>query len=374
MAKVLKMSYRKIVPFLVISLLLSIVLSVGNAEASSDSDAKAYAMLFLEKVVGLKTDDLQNLTLRVNSGVTPLTNISSTTLEGRINYRNIDYIISMFFGKGIFYHFSMYPYIYSETFAPKVSLNDRLVIAKNALENYQASFNASHCVGFAQMVPASTQLSNSTLEEGNKALEITCYDSYRVSGELELRWYEKVGGFKIPALSTCIGVSETGLVVLFGDNLGRYTVGSTDVAVSEEEAIKTAMPYIENYSKEHNRNVISVSADLSYSVDSFALRGDSSAIYPTWLVAAWFDDIKTDIFGYAVLLWADTGEVYDNGAQGAFIDSNQGQPSYFLYVIAIVMVGVIFALSVILLRRRGEKTMFESKRKAILSTCSAISL
>jgi hypothetical protein len=51
-------------------------------------------------------------------------------------------------------------------------------------------------------------------------------------------------------------------------------------------------------------------------------RGDTSLSYPLWVVTAVFAEelfssgFHGRVFGYAVLIWADTGEIRSKAAQG----------------------------------------------------------
>ena len=237
---------------------------------------------------------------------------------------------------------------------PEVSLDDCLTIAENAITNYQAFFNVSHCSGFAQMIPDTMQLSNFAAEEGNKLLEINCSGSANQFNAVTLRWFEKVDGWKTPFMSTMMKISEKGVVVSFVDNLSKYNVATTGVTVSETEAINAAMPYIESYAEENNRRIGPVEATLAYSVDITALRGDPHLIYPIWSVFGYFESSHEDhIVAYGVMLWADTGEVYHQEPQGYFDDSSQDIPSYIFIVIVAVVVSLFF-VSLVLIKRRGK--------------------
>jgi hypothetical protein len=86
--------------------------------------------------------------------------------------------------------------------------------------------------------------------------------------------------------------------------------------VTAEEALKTAMPIIEQYAVDNNLTVVTVNATLCLSVrDISAVRGNCSQSYPEWLVDADFETVNY-IYGYSVLIWADNGEVRSAVPQG----------------------------------------------------------
>lgn len=315
---------------------------------------RSQVLAFLEHVAGFDMNEVQEISFNVTHGVIEgLNSVPHTGVSGRVTYRNTNYTLAMIFEEEQFWYFQMNPFSINQT-GPKVSLNDCLTIAENAITNYQAFFNASHCSGFAQMIPDTMQLSNFTAEEGNRVLEIYCSGSANQFTDVTLRWFEKVDGSKINSMSTVIEISETGVVVSFVDNLSKYKVATTEVSVSETEAINTAMPYIESYAEERNRRIGPVEATFEYSVDVMAHRGDPHSIYSMWYVFGYFESSNEDhIVAYGVMLWADTGEVYHHGAQGFFDDSPQDIPLYIFIVIAAVVVS-LFSVGLVLLKRRRK--------------------
>ena len=346
---------RRVLVFAVVFFFLVILVSsVGFVDSSSDSYVRSQVLTFLEQVAGVDMSEVQEISFNVTSGTLGVFySVPQTGVSGRVTYRNTDYSLAMVFEEEQFWFFSMTPFSINQT-GPEVSLDDCLIIAENAITNYQAFFNASHCSGFAQMIPDTMQLSNFTAEEGNKLLEINCSGSAKQFNAVTLRWFEKVDGSKTPFMSTVMKISETGVVVSFVDNLSKYKVATTVVTVSETEAINAAMPYIESYAEENNRRIGPVEATFAYSVDITALRGDPHLIYPIWSVFGYFESSHEDhIVAYGVMLWADTGEVYHQGAQGYFDDSSQDIPSYSYIVIAAVVVSLFF-VRLVLIKRRGK--------------------
>ncbi len=93
--------------------------------------------------------------------------------------------------------------------------------------------------------------------------------------------------------------------------------------ISEEEALKLAMPYIQSYASENNRTIASVNATFYTQIrDRNGLRGNTSESYPEWWVLADFVRVEDWnnpehwIIGYSVLIWADTAEIYSAHVQG----------------------------------------------------------
>ena len=102
---------------------------------------------------------------------------------------------------------------------------------------------------------------------------------------------------------------------------------STEGCISSDQAYSVAIPYIREYAQENNRIILRI--DISFwnsSRDSSGTRGDSSLRYPEWTVSAIFakdylnphsdEGDPYGVFGYAVSIWADTGQLYYKCAQG----------------------------------------------------------
>jgi hypothetical protein len=253
-----------------------------------------------------------------------------------------------------------------------VSPNDCMIIAKNAINNYGDVFNAAYCLDFAQMVPTSLQTQNFTIDKNNISIEITYYDSANQPEYVKVQWYEKADGNKLAFMSTSIVIAKNGLVISLIDNLAIYDVATTQVNVSEEQAIDTAMPYIEAYAKENNRVTTSVNAVFFYSVDSISVRGNNRLIYPQWTVSAGFDNSnKSGVYGYAVMLWADNGEVFHYVPVEVLRPITQNSPPY-IPIMIMFAITVALALLSIILNSTLSRTKSQRKNQYLKSTVKSV--
>lgn len=90
--------------------------------------------------------------------------------------------------------------------------------------------------------------------------------------------------------------------------------------ISSDQAYRTAIPHIREYAQENGRLILRI--DITFwnsSRDMEGQRGNDSSRYPLWVVSAGFLNNPFDewpIFGYTVLIWADTGEIRHEGAEG----------------------------------------------------------
>ena len=101
-----------------------------------------------------------------------------------------------------------------------------------------------------------------------------------------------------------------------------------DGCISAAQAYRTAMPHITEYAEENGRLIMEIDVTFwNASRDSFGRRGDTALSYPMWVVEAGFakDLFSTEytlegypqsVFGYAVLIWADTGEIRSECPEG----------------------------------------------------------
>lgn len=102
---------------------------------------------------------------------------------------------------------------------------------------------------------------------------------------------------------------------------------STEGFISSDQAFSAATPYIKEYAQGNNRIILRI--DISFwnsSRDDSGIRGNLSLSYPVWEVSATFasdylspHSVEGDpygVYGYSVLIWADTGQLYSKGAQG----------------------------------------------------------
>jgi hypothetical protein len=122
-------------------------------------------------------------------------------------------------------------------------------------------------------------------------------------------------------------------------SIPEATPNSTNqsVLLTKDEALKIAMPLIEQYASENGRAISSVNATFCPSIrDIYGSRTDNPTpfqpihdqSYPQWTVEAYFEPIKdssipentiihtSEVSGYCVLIWADNGQIRDASVQG----------------------------------------------------------
>lgn len=101
--------------------------------------------------------------------------------------------------------------------------------------------------------------------------------------------------------------------------MGLYKMSTTQIALTEKDALELSTPLINVYAEENGRTVESIEAEFTYVADYYSNRGDNYLVYPQWTVSATFDNTsKENIDGYSVLIWGDSGEIHSHGAQGNY--------------------------------------------------------
>jgi hypothetical protein len=159
---------------------------------------------------------------------------------------------------------------------------------------------------------------NSTITYGNTKLETTTSEKYE-----SFRWTYTYNGIEAPSKCVSLGY-ENGFLKYFVDNWDLYTIGGTEVKVSEEQAISTAMDQARTFSwnmgtgnstlkvKDYNvANAMVWETLFCSNLDVATPRSqDPFMLYPIRHVWVSLDKFYPgNVYGFNVYVWADTGEV-----------------------------------------------------------------
>jgi len=196
-----------------------------------------------------------------------------------------------------------------------------LEMAKDFLDKYQTYSAASYYSTLRSMLDSIEADKNVTKTFENVKLEVTVTASYT-----DFRWKYFFNG--VEATSKCVVLNfRQGFLKYFIDSWSLWTIGSTDLNVSEEEAIEIAMNATENYSWNVSMgddpqvtvtefNIVGVSETTlqigNYPTKNKSRDGDPLTLYPGWHVKLYFDKLYPgQVYGLNIGIWADTGEVHD---------------------------------------------------------------
>jgi hypothetical protein len=196
-----------------------------------------------------------------------------------------------------------------------------LEMAKAFINKYQTYSGASYYGMLRPMLDNVEADKSVTKTSGNAKLEAT------VDGNsTSFRWTYMINGVEAP--SKCVALYfEQGFLKHFIDTWDLYKIGSTDINLSKEEAVKIAMDRAKNYSwrvgvggdswiEVTEFNIVGVSQTTldfgNYISKKDARGGDPLTLYPGWRIHLYFDKLYPgNVYGLNVGVWADTGEVHD---------------------------------------------------------------
>jgi len=195
-------------------------------------------------------------------------------------------------------------------------------MAKDFLNKYPAYAEASYYSTMRSMLDNIEANKNTTKTVGDIKLEITV-----TANRTDFRWKYCFNG--VEATQKCVVLNfKDGFLKYFIDTWSLYTVGSTDLIVSEEEAIEIAMNTAENYSWNVSMggdnppvtvtefSIVGV-FETELSLGNYPTKNDSRGgnpltLYPGWHVKLYFDKLYLgNVYGLSIGIWADTGEVND---------------------------------------------------------------
>lgn len=334
----------------------------ANGVYAFQDPAEDLAFKFLERVARINAEkNYSMISFNTSTGKIPNSQHFQTTIrvvfsDGQNKFETLTTLI-----KERFWMYFLYPLSWEDS-ENELTLEDCLIIANQAVEEYRVNFDAEHCGIFAQMLSTAIQTQSLIVEDNNYLLKINCTESCSTQWEkfhyAQIQLFEKINGqFVTPFRAVYISVSKNGLVTEFVDNLGVYNVVTTNINVSQQEAINIATPYIKAYAQKHQQEITTINAKCEFIKDISGCRGESFAIYPQWHIMAMFDKTNEEgIFGYSVMIWADNGKVYHHEPQGCYLSEKKATFSFSWEPILVAAIALAIGLCIYLgkIPRRGR--------------------
>jgi hypothetical protein len=159
----------------------------------------------------------------------------------------------------------------------------------------------------SSLISTVEEIENTEITQGNTKLKIT------ISGNnVEVLWLYTENGVDFSPKSLSL-VFENNVLKELTDGWFLFTIGSTEVTVSRDEAIQMARNAVQGFTWEANGVVVSdfnVLQDPVSAVFHPTLRQEGVALIPYWEVTLYLDKVYPGGFNrLAVGIWADTGEV-----------------------------------------------------------------
>jgi DNA-binding transcriptional ArsR family regulator len=186
--------------------------------------------------------------------------------------------------------------------------NDLIENAKVALDRYKAYSGDEYLTEMSSLLNSLNKTENTEVTQGNIKLRVTVTGSG--SGELLWMYTENGIDFEPKGLRMTF---ENHFLKEMTDGYFFFTVGSSSIDVSKEEAVAIAKSYVKTLSSSINGTVISGFSVLDEPVSvEFAPhpRPDSTGLVPYWYVVMRLDKVYVgNINTITVGIYADTGQV-----------------------------------------------------------------
>jgi hypothetical protein len=344
--------------------LSSIVIYRHSVECSaSTTNLQSVALQFLEQVAGFNTSDYQ---MNASSLSEPewmwgAHHFGNSVTADIINSRGESKAF-LHFIDGTFWYFQLDSSSWENFGTNELSFDDLLKTLIKVVNGYQAFFNASYCSDFAQLASSALQTQKLSVENRDFSLQIQRGSSALPRG-IYATCYSKIDGENTSNFrSMQVGISKTGVATDIVDGMMIYYVATTNVTVSEEQALDMAEPYIQAFAKKNQREVTAITTAFRYERDGSEERGDTLAIYPEWTVSALYNQVSVYntsegyAYGYSVVIWADNGGFAVNEPAYGWPPTTNGNVGLlFLLIPAVIIMIFVLASGLYLYDRRKTK-------------------
>jgi hypothetical protein len=250
---------------------------------------------------------------------------------------------------------------------PKAS--DILDTAKDTLDRLQAFSAKDYLPTMRSMLNSVTELQNSKTSNANFTQEIA------VNGnDVTMSWEPFANGLSNQQNKLYLEFKD-GNLMFFADYLGTYNIGSAEIKISEQEAIKIAIEHARAYSYMQGDETVSNITVLDSPVIaniSLQNRGNNT-LYPLWDIRLPLDKMYPGgVTAFHVSIWADTGEVsyitpigYGGDPNAVAPESQAATPSptqvaldHSLAIVAALVAAtatvVVIAASVLFIKKRSK--------------------
>ncbi len=181
-----------------------------------------------------------------------------------------------------------------------------LDVAKDVIQRY-SSFKDDAYEEMNSMLAAVNTSENTEITEGDTKLQVS------ISGNnAQILWLYTENGVDFSAKSVSL-VFENNVLTELTDGWYLFTVGTTEVTVSQEEAVEMALDAVQDFTWEADGTVVSDFNVLQEPITVIfhpTTRGENLELIPYWQITLYLDKVYPG--GYnriAVGIWADTGEV-----------------------------------------------------------------
>ncbi|TRZ51782.1 MAG: hypothetical protein D4S01_04110 [Dehalococcoidia bacterium] len=175
------------------------------------------------------------------------------------------------------------------------------------LQRYQTYTGDSELETMKNMLDTVDATKNTTKTTDNVKITVT-----NTAESTSFEWKHSFNGADYAGMTVSF---RNGSFYSFSDKRNIYTIGSTDVNISKEEAIILSYKYVENLTwtigdeEVTDFNIVEEGTDPELLTRS---RDEPLKLYPYWYVLLYLDDLYSgNVRHIQVMFWADTGELID---------------------------------------------------------------
>jgi len=379
-------------PRFLVALILMTVLSVSfvqlPAAYSAELTAPEKTMMFLEDVVEVDVAKY-NVTLASNWVDYPphwgglAEELVRYNLDGG-NESNLR--VTCRFREDTIHSYSLQVSKGSPFFADPQPTN-LLDAAKEFLERYQTNSGASYTQEMRKMLDKIEETKDATITSGNIKLtvlnqEVQNYPAEAVDRTL-FEWTYTVNGVDAPQNVVRVTFEE-GVFKSLVNDWDLYSIGSSEVNVSREEAINLARNAAEDYTlriylEDGLTDVEFNLADEPARAELFMYPRETLTVYPFWRIELYFDKYYYSAYGIQVGIWADTGEIEsceslsglgpiaeedptESSTEQTLTSENDGTVSSMNMYIIILATATIIAIGIATLAYKKKHKSLESEK------------
>ena len=276
---------------------------------SNTSDNAAEAKTLIQDVLQIDTSNYQMTLLSDTVQVrTDLDGIVEEIMQYSLVNTASRFDLTLRFRNG---HFSLFqinqlegapnfPLVYTE---PQPT--DVVQACQGLLERYESAFNDSYMAQIVSLMASANDLTTDQTFENTK-LQLSSYDG---DADVSLMYTNNGTDFQAKSINL---VYTNNALTEFSDDWFLYKVGSTQINISQAQAVQIAMNAVKNYSWNANGTQVSNFQVLNSPVSAELYpkpRTDNLTLYPYWYVTLHLD--KTYPGGVSEIgvgVWADTAQ------------------------------------------------------------------
>lgn len=372
---------KKLYAFIVLSALLVAFFVQFNAASAATTVDTAEVLVFLKDVVQLDTSKYEaTLTTKATNYWPWLDGFAQTTGQYTLDSTGLVdstgqcgtsiVTVSFTFWDEKLISCSIYEESQGPTLYSKQPATDLRAAASDFLQRYQAYTDDAQLTQMRSLLNTVEVTANTTKTVDNLSIEV-----YIEEDKTFFTWGNTLNGADYSRLRLKF---QNGQFASFGDDRSFYELGSSEVNISQEEALDIALKRVESFTYTYKgKNITLTSANIvkedSLLYFSFLNRTKRFEVYPIWIVDLPLDDLYPGNIAFIkVMLWADSGEVISCEALGYGFpfeepyltptpftentepDNNGEAPSAVYIAVACVVIAISIAVVAVFLKKRRQ--------------------